>query len=64
MGWVVLVLVGAVFVGNSIGWTRAQARLAEDCQKLGQFYLDGQVFDCAQTTQKLHKSTHSSPSDS
>lgn len=54
MAGIVLLIAGALFVGGSMGRTLAHAKLTEDCQKLGQFYLDDQVFDCAQTTQKRH----------
>ena len=48
MGWIVLVIVGAARVGNSIGFTRAHVGVETECQKLGKFYVGDKVFHCTE----------------
>lgn len=52
MSWVAVAIV-AGFIGYLIGWTSAHHTVADECTKLGAFYVGKRVFKCNEIEAKL-----------
>lgn len=47
-----LAVVGLIWIGWMLGWHHAHLTVADECRKLGGFYVGRSVFKCVETEDK------------
>lgn len=52
MNWLAVAIV-AGFIGYLVGWASAHRTVAQECTKLGSFYVGKRVFKCTEIEEKL-----------
>lgn len=51
LGFLFCLLIAAM-VGYFYGWVKAHLTVAEECKKLGKFYVRNEVFECVKIEEK------------
>ena len=52
-GWIVVVAIVPFLVGVARGWVSAHGTVAEECKRLGGFFVGKEVFKCVRISEHI-----------
>lgn len=52
-GWIVVVAIVSFLIGMARGWVSAHGMVAEECRRLGGFFVGKDVFKCVKISENI-----------
>lgn len=52
-GWIVAIAIVSFLIGRACGWVSAHGTVAEECKRLGGFFVGKDVFKCVEISENI-----------